>query len=60
MVGPIGTMLGASGIIATQMRQADGRYRGEMEFYPYGEGKAARIRQLATERAARACEQQLQ
>jgi phosphoserine phosphatase len=60
MVGPIGTMLGASGIIATQMRHADGRYRGEMEFYAYGEGKAARIRQLATERAARACEQQLQ
>jgi HAD superfamily hydrolase (TIGR01490 family) len=33
MVGPIGAMLGASGIIATQMRHADGRYTGEMEFY---------------------------
>ncbi len=43
-------MLGASGVIATQMRHADGRYTGEMEFYAYGEGKATRIRQLAAER----------
>ena len=50
MVGPIAVMLGASGIIATQMRHSDGRYTGEMDFYAYGEGKAARIRQLATER----------
>jgi HAD superfamily hydrolase (TIGR01490 family) len=50
MVGPIGTMLGAAGVIATQMRHADGRYTGEMEFYAYGEYKAARIRQLAAER----------
>jgi HAD superfamily hydrolase (TIGR01490 family) len=50
MVGPIAAMLGASGIIATQMRHAEGRYTGEMEFYAYGEGKATRIRELATER----------
>jgi HAD superfamily hydrolase (TIGR01490 family) len=50
MVGPIGTMLGASGIIATQMRHANGRYTGELEFYAYGEAKALRIRQLAAER----------
>ena len=50
MVGPIGAMLGASGIIATQMRHAEGRYTGEVEFYAYGEGKAQRIRQLAGER----------
>ncbi len=50
MVGPIGAMLGASGIIATQMRHADGRYTGEVEFYAYGAAKAARIRQLASER----------
>ena len=50
MVGPIGAMLGASGVIATQMRHADGRYTGEVEFYAYGEGKALRIRQLAVER----------
>ena len=50
MVGPTGAMLGASGIIATQMRHAGGRYTGEVEFYSYGEGKARRIRQLAAER----------
>ncbi len=50
VVGPIGAMLGASGIIATRMRHADGRYTGEMEFYAYGESKAAGIRQLAGER----------
>jgi HAD superfamily hydrolase (TIGR01490 family) len=50
LVGPIGAMLGASGIIATRMRHADGRYTGEMEFYAYGESKAARIRELALER----------
>ena len=50
MVGPIGAMLGASGVIATQMRHADGRYTGELEFYAYGEEKARRVRQLAVER----------
>jgi HAD superfamily hydrolase (TIGR01490 family) len=50
MVGPIGAMLGASTIIATQMRHADGRYTGELEFYAYGEAKATRMRQLADER----------
>lgn len=50
MVGPIAAMLGATGVIATQLRHADGRYTGEMEFYAYGEGKALRIRQLAAER----------
>lgn len=50
MVGPIGAMLGASGVIATQMCRADGRYTGEMEFYAYGEAKAHRMRQLAAER----------
>jgi HAD superfamily hydrolase (TIGR01490 family) len=50
MVGPIGAMLGATTIIATQLRMADGRYTGEVDFYAYGEAKATRIRQLATER----------
>ncbi|HCU97433.1 MAG TPA: HAD-IB family hydrolase [Actinobacteria bacterium] len=50
MVGPIGAMLGASGIIATQMRHAAGRYTGDLEFYAYGAGKASRIRELADER----------
>jgi HAD superfamily hydrolase (TIGR01490 family) len=50
MVGPIGAMLGVSGVIATRMGQTDGRYTGELEFYAYGEGKARRMRELATER----------
>jgi HAD superfamily hydrolase (TIGR01490 family) len=50
MVGPIGAMLGASGVIATRMRHADGRYTGELEFYAYGEAKASRIRELSAER----------
>jgi len=50
MVGPIGAMLGVSGVIATRMRHADGRYTGECEFYAYGEAKAQRMRQLADER----------
>jgi HAD superfamily hydrolase (TIGR01490 family) len=50
MVNPIGRMLGACGVIATRMRLADGRYTGELEFYAYGEAKAARVRQLAVER----------
>ncbi len=47
MVGPIGTWLGATDTIATQMAVADGCYTGEMEFWAYGEAKAARIRELA-------------
>jgi len=50
MVGPIGAMLGASGIIATRMRLRDGHYTGELEFYAYGEAKAGRMRELAAER----------
>src|ERR1022692_718162 len=33
MVGPIGVLLGASGIIASRMQLADGCYSGEVEFY---------------------------
>ena len=50
MVRPIGAMLGATCIIATRMRLADGRYTGEVEFYAYGEAKAHRMRELASER----------
>src|SRR5260370_42228786 len=53
MVGPIGAMLGASGIIATRMRHAEGRYTGELEFYAYGEAKAIRIREHSAERGYR-------
>jgi len=48
MVGPIGTALGATGVIATRMAVADGCYTGEMEFYAYGEAKASRARELAS------------
>jgi HAD superfamily hydrolase (TIGR01490 family) len=50
MVGPIGAMLGVSGVIATRMGHTDGHYTGELEFYAYGEAKAARIRELSDER----------
>ncbi len=50
MVAPIGAMLGAESVIATRMRIADGRYTGEMEFYAYGQAKAAQVRVLAAER----------
>jgi HAD superfamily hydrolase (TIGR01490 family) len=50
MVGPIGELLGAATVIATQMRVSDGRYTGEFDFYAYGEAKAARIKALAADR----------
>lgn len=56
MVGPIGAMLGASGIIATRMGHAEGFYTGELEFYAYGEAKASRIRELSAERGYRLAE----
>ena len=50
VVAPIGALLGAESVIATRMRIAEGRYTGEMEFYAYGEAKAAQVRELAEER----------
>jgi len=35
------------------MEVADGRYTGEMEFWAYGEAKAARVRELASARGYR-------
>jgi HAD superfamily hydrolase (TIGR01490 family) len=50
VVEPIGELLGADRVIATRMVVDDeGRYDGEIEFYAYGENKAAAIRQVATE-----------
>jgi HAD superfamily hydrolase (TIGR01490 family) len=49
MVAPIGALLGAARVIATRMEVAAGRYTGVMEFYAYGEAKALRMRDLATE-----------
>ncbi|HEU0104360.1 MAG TPA: HAD-IB family hydrolase [Mycobacteriales bacterium] len=50
VVGPIGDMLGVDHVIATRMVVQDGRYTGEIDFYAYGEGKSAAIRELAQER----------
>jgi HAD superfamily hydrolase (TIGR01490 family) len=47
VVEPIGEMLGADRVVATRMVVEDGRYTGEIEYYAYGENKAAAIRELA-------------
>jgi HAD superfamily hydrolase (TIGR01490 family) len=49
MVAPIGALLGATTIIATQMEVAAGRYTGVMKFYAYGDAKADRMRELAAQ-----------
>lgn len=50
VVGPIGAMLGADHVVATQMHVADGKYTGEIGRYAYGPEKAVAIRELADER----------
>jgi HAD superfamily hydrolase (TIGR01490 family) len=50
VVAPIGAMLGADHVVATQMHVADGRYTGEIGRYAYGPEKAVAIRALAEER----------
>jgi HAD superfamily hydrolase (TIGR01490 family) len=47
VVEPIGEMLGADHVIATEMVVEDGRYTGEIGFYAYAANKAAAIRALA-------------
>lgn len=47
IVAPIARALGATHAMATRMVVEDGKYTGEIEFYCYGEGKAAAIRELA-------------
>ena len=47
IVAPIARALGATHAMATRMVVVDGKYTGEIEFYCYGEGKAAAIRELA-------------
>ena len=49
VVAPIGEMLGADGVVATRMEIVDGRYTGEIDYYAYGENKAAALRRLADE-----------
>src|SRR3954468_7279499 len=50
VVEPIGAMLGVDHVVATRMVIDEGRYTGDIEYYAYGENKAAAIRGLAAER----------
>jgi HAD superfamily hydrolase (TIGR01490 family) len=47
VVEPIGAMLGADRVVATRMVVDGGHYTGEIEFYAYGEHKAAAVREVA-------------
>jgi len=49
VVTPIGEMLGVDRVVATRMVVVDGRYTGEIEYYAYGENKAAAMREVAAE-----------
>jgi len=49
VVEPIGELLGADGVVATRMQIVEGRYTGEIDYYAYGEHKAAALRRLAEE-----------
>lgn len=52
VVEPLGRYLGADEVIGTVSEvDADGRYTGRLEFYAYGDGKAAAIRRVAEARA---------
>ncbi len=50
MVAPIAAMVGADLSVGTRMVEVDGRYTGDVEFYCYGEAKAAELRRLAAVR----------
>jgi HAD superfamily hydrolase (TIGR01490 family) len=47
VVGPIGVMLGADRVVATEMVIENGRYSGAIARYVYGEAKADVLRELA-------------
>ena len=47
MVEPIGELLGVDAVIASRLAVEEGRYTGEIDFYAYGENKAAAIEELA-------------
>jgi HAD superfamily hydrolase (TIGR01490 family) len=49
VVAPIGELLGADEVVATQMVVVDGKYTGEIAKYAYGPEKAVLIEQLAAE-----------
>ena len=50
MVAPIAELVGADGFVASRMTVVDGRYTGQVEFYCYGEHKAAAARDIARDR----------
>jgi HAD superfamily hydrolase (TIGR01490 family) len=50
VVAPIGAMVGADEVVASQMVIEDGKYTGEIATYRYGPGKAQAIRELAEAR----------
>ena len=50
VVEPIGAMLGADDVIATQLEIVDGRYTGTIEYYAYAAEKARAITAMAEER----------
>ncbi|HVQ87313.1 MAG TPA: HAD-IB family hydrolase [Actinomycetes bacterium] len=50
VVEPIGLMLGADYVVATQMVVDDGKYTGEIAYYAYGPTKAEAILELAETR----------
>ncbi|MBL0887929.1 HAD family hydrolase [Myceligenerans indicum] len=47
LVEPIAAALGADHVLATRMEVVENHYTGEIDFYNYGENKAAGIRDLA-------------
>jgi HAD superfamily hydrolase (TIGR01490 family) len=50
VVEPIGLMLGADYVVATQMVVEDGKYTGEIAYYAYGPTKAHAMQDLAESR----------
>jgi HAD superfamily hydrolase (TIGR01490 family) len=47
VVEPIGQMLGADAVIATQLEVVDGKYTGQIDHYVYAENKALAMQELA-------------
>ena len=47
VVEPIGELLGADRIIATRMVVEDGRFTGDIDYYAFGDAKAAAVVELA-------------
>jgi HAD superfamily hydrolase (TIGR01490 family) len=50
VVEPIGEMLGADDVIASQLQIVDGKYTGEIDYYAYAEEKARAIEEMAADR----------